>query len=139
MRSMLAAMYAVATVVLAGCGSDSITTPTPIDNSAVVGTWNLTTVNGAALPYVVREEPRVELLSDRFVLLADGTFTATIAFRFSDSGADLVQSREDAGTYSFSGTVATFSFNDQTTGTATVSGNTFTLGGADAPFMYTKQ
>ena len=139
MRSMLATMYAVATVVLAGCGSDGITTPTPIDNSAVVGTWNLTTVNGAALPYVVREEPRVELLSDRFVLLADGTFTATIAFRFSDSGADLVQSREDAGTYSFSGTVATFSFNDQTTGTATVSGNTFTLGGADAPFTYTKE
>jgi hypothetical protein len=139
MRTMLAAMYAVTTVVLAGCGSDSITTPTPLDNSVVVGTWNLTTVNGSALPYVLREEPRVELLSDRFVLLADGTFTATIAFRIVDGDADVVQSREDAGTYSFSGTVATFMFNDQTSGTAAVSGNTFTLGGADAPFIYTKQ
>ena len=139
MRSMLVAMYAVTTVVLAGCGSDSITTPTPIDNSAVVGTWNLTTVNGSALPYVLREEPRVELVSDRFVLLADGTFTATIAFRIWDNDSNVVQSREDAGTYSLSGTVATFSFNDQTIGTAAVSGNTFTLGGAGAPFVYTKQ
>ena len=139
MRNLLVAMYAVTTVVLAGCGSDSIATPTPIDNAAVVGTWNLTSVNGSALPYVIREEPRVELVSDRFVLLADGTFTATIAFRIWNGGADLVQSREDAGTYSVSGTVATFSFNDQTSGTATVSGNTFTLGGADAPFLYTKQ
>ena len=142
MRSMLATVYAVTTVVLAACGSDSSTDPTPTplaDNSAVVGTWNLTTINGTALPYLVRESPKVEIVSDRFVLLADGTFTAQLAYRVTADGAALVQSKRDAGTYSFSGTVATFRFNDQTGGTGTVSGNTLTIGGAGTPFVYLRE
>jgi hypothetical protein len=140
MRSMLVTLCAVATSVLTACGSDNSTAPTPTslaDNSLVIGTWNLTTVDGVALPHIVQaEDPLVEILSDRLVLLADGRFTELLRFRVTESGAILTQSRPDAGRYSFNGTVATFTFNDQTRGTGTVLGGSLTVAGTGTPFVY---
>jgi hypothetical protein len=143
MRSMLVTLCAVTTAALAACGSDNSTAPTPTslaDNSFVIGTWNLTTVNGAALPYIVRaEDPLVEIVSDRLVLLADGTFTQLLRFRATNSGAILTQDRPDAGRYSFTGMVATFRFNDQTGGTGTVLGDSLTVAGTGTPFVYIRE
>jgi hypothetical protein len=143
MRSMLVTLCAVTTAVLTACGSDNGTAPTPTplaDNSFVIGTWNLTTVDGVALPYVVQsEEPLVEIISDRLVLLADGTFTELLRFRVTDSGASLTQSRPDAGRFSFEGSVATFRFNDQTGGTGTVLGESLTVAGTGTPFVYVRE
>ena len=143
MRSMLATVCAVTTAVLTACGSDNSTAPTPTslaDNSFVIGTWNLTTVNGAALPYIARaEDPLIELVSDRLVLLADGTFTELLRVRVTDSVAVLTQSRPYAGRYSFTGTVATFRFNDQTGGTGTVLGDSLTVAGTGTPFVYVRE
>ena len=143
MRSMLATVCAVTTAVLTACGSDSSTAPTPTslaDNSFVIGTRNLTTVNGAVLPYIARaEDPLIELVSDRLVLLADGTFTELLRFRVTNSGAIRTQSRPDAGRYSFTGTVATFRFNDQTGGTGTVLGDSLTIAGTGTPFVYIRE
>jgi hypothetical protein len=143
MRSMLVTLCAVTTAVLTACGSDNGTAPTPTpvaDNSFVIGTWNLTTVDGVALPYIVQaEDPLVEIVSDRLVLLADGTFTELLRFRVTDGGAILTQSRPDAGRYSFKGSVATFTFNDQTGGTGTVLGESLTVAGTGTPFVYTRE
>jgi hypothetical protein len=143
MRRMLVTLCAVTTAVLTACGSDNGTAPTPTplaDNSFVIGTWNLTTVNGVALPHIVQAaDPLVEIVSDRLVLLADGTFTELLRFRVTDSGAIRTQSRPDAGRYSFDGSVATFTFNDQTGGTGTVLGGSLTVAGTGTPFVYMRE
>jgi hypothetical protein len=63
MRRMLAIVCTAATVLLAGCDSDDSTRPT---QSSVAGTWNLTTVNGSALPYTLQPTPKIEILSERY-------------------------------------------------------------------------
>ena len=140
MRTMRATVSAVAMVVLAGCGSDSTTAPTPTPiaaNAAIVGTWTLTTVNGSSLPFLIQaSDPMIEIVSDQFILSADGTFTALFSVRATNDGAVVMQSRPDAGRYSLNGTVATFTFNDQSGGSGTWSGNTLTLGGGGATWVY---
>ncbi|PYP77215.1 MAG: hypothetical protein DMD35_15820 [Gemmatimonadetes bacterium] len=138
MRRMLATVCTIATVVLAGCGSDSSTAPT---QASLAGTWNLTTVNGAALPFAVQLNPLVEILSDQLVLATNGTFTQSTQARFTDGATVTTQVIPDGGTYTLSGTAATFRFTDGSSGTATLSsaGNTFTVGEVGFSFVYTKQ
>ena len=66
MRKMFATLFTVATVLLAGCGGDAATPPIP---ASLAGTWNLSTVNGTPLPFVVQlANPKIEILSDQLVL-----------------------------------------------------------------------
>jgi hypothetical protein len=144
MRRMLAIAYAVSTVVLAGCGSDSSTAPTQAlldtSGSVLIGTWNLTTVNGAALPLVLQDmNPKIELMSDRLVLTADGKFTQTMTARFSDGVSEMTQDYPYNGTYSLSGTSALFKFTDGTSGSGAFSGNTISVGGSGTTFVYQRQ
>jgi hypothetical protein len=143
MRRMLAIVYAVSTVVLAGCGSDSSTDPTQSSlagSSALVGTWNLTTVGGIALPFVLQDaNPKVELLGDRLVLSVNGTFTQTMTARFSDDVAEVTRDFPDFGTYALNGASATFRFSDGTSGSGTLLGNSITVGGTGTEFVYQRQ
>ena len=71
-------------IVAAACGGDSPTRPT----ASVVGTWNLQTVNGSALPYLVPQTDfeAVELLSDVLTAAANGTFAQMTRFRVTQDG-----------------------------------------------------
>ena len=135
MRRMLA-ICAATTVLLAGCNDDDTTGPA---QNAVAGTWNLTTVNGAGLPFVMQPTPKIELTSEQLVVSGNGTFTQTSQVRTTNGGNVTNETRTDAGTYSLNGTDAAFIFNGGTTGAGIVSGNTLTVTQPGRSAVYQKQ
>ena len=136
MRRMLAILGTVATAVLVGCDSNGTTVPT---ENAVSGTWNLASVNGAPLPYVMQSTPKIELMSDQLVVSANGTFTQASQVRITNGGTITNENRNDAGTYTLVGTAATFIFNGGATGAGTVSGTTLTVAQLGTSRVYQKQ
>jgi Lipocalin-like domain len=136
MRRILVSVFTAATVLLSACGSDSTTAPTP---TSIAGTWNLTTVNGAALPFVLQASPKIEILSDQIVILANGTFTQSTQARLTNGTTITTQTIPDGGTYSLNGTAATFTFTDGGSETATVSGNSMTIAETGLSLVYNKQ
>jgi ABC-type oligopeptide transport system substrate-binding subunit len=97
------AVAAAAVALLAACGSDN----TGPKNTNVTGTFDLTAVNGASLPYTVPNTGEdVEIVQDGTITLtADSTYAASATGTLNGSGSTLVT---DAGTYSVSGTQVTF-------------------------------
>ena len=136
MRRILVSVFTAATVLLSACGSDSTTAPTP---TSIAGTWNLSTVNGAALPFVLQASPKIEILSDQIVILANGTFTQSTQARLTNGTTITTQTIPDGGTYSLNGTAATFTFTDGGSETATVSGNSMTIAETGLSLVYNKQ
>ena len=137
MRRFLVMTFVLATTVLAGCGSDGSTAPT---QASMAGVWNLSTINGSPLPFVLQASaPKIEILSDQLVVTASGTFTESTVARFTDGGTVSTTTIPDAGTYTINGTAAVFTFSDGSSGTGTISGNTFTVGSAGFSQVYTKQ
>lgn len=136
MRRMLAIVCTVATVLVAGCNTDETTVPT---DNAFVGTWSLSTVNGAPLPYTIQATPKIELVGDQLVVSASGTFAVSSQLRITNGTTITTQTASDGGTYSVNGTEATFIFNGGTTGDATVSGNTLTVAEPGVTLVYQKQ
>ena len=136
MRRILVSVFTAATVLLSACGSDSTTAPTP---TSIAGTWNLTTVNGAALPFVLQASPKIEILSDQIVILANGSFTQSTQARLTNGTTITTQTIPDGGTYSLNGTAATFTFTDGGSETATVSGNSMTIAETGLSLVYNKQ
>jgi hypothetical protein len=63
-----------------GCSDDDPAGPSA---ASVAGTYSLRTVNGQALPFLFVDQPglRVEVISDQYMLNANGTFTTTITLR----------------------------------------------------------
>jgi hypothetical protein len=127
-----------ALILAASCGGDS-TAPTTV---SVAGTWNLQTINGTALPYVLEQTgaDKTEITSDVFNVASTGSFTQTTTVRFTQNGAVTTQSVADAGSYTVSGTAVNFTFNsDGSTGTGSLSGNTLTVTSSGFAFVYKKQ
>jgi len=136
MRRLLSIVCTAATVLLAACDSDDSTGPT---ENAVSGTWNLTTVNGAPLPFVIQSTPKIELVSEQLVVSANGTFTQASLVRTTSGTTVSNQTNSSAGTYTLSGTTASFIFNDGTTGAGTVSGTSLTVAKPGRAYVYQKQ
>jgi hypothetical protein len=133
---MLAIVCTAATVLLAGCDSDATTVST---GNGVSGTWNLTTVNGAPLPFVIQSTPRIELVSEQLVVSGNGTFTQASQVRTTSGTTVSTQTLSTGGTYTQSGTTASFIFNDGTTGAGTVSGNSLAVAKPGRAYVYAKQ
>jgi len=114
MRRLLLLAFPLA---LMACGSD---TETPITVATLAGTWNLTTANGAALPFTITTTPaKVELLSATVVVAATGSFAGTEQTRTTvGTGTPTTATLPIAGTISLSGTLVTVSI----TGSTAVSG-----------------
>jgi len=137
MRKMFATLFTVAAVLLAGCGGDAATPPIP---ASLAGTWNLSTVNGTPLPFVVQlANPKIEILSDQLVLSESGTFAQSIMARQTSGGTITMQNIEDGGTYQANGTFATFTFNDGSQGTGNVDGKSLTVADVGYALVYVKQ
>jgi hypothetical protein len=135
MRRILATALLLAS---ASCSSDSSTDPTA---GSLAGTWNLSTVNGAVLPFTVQAAaPKIEILNDQLIVSSAGTFTETGNIRFTDAGTVTNQPFTDSGTWSIIGNDVTIHFNsDGTTATGKVSGNTFTTVQGSVTLLYAKQ
>jgi hypothetical protein len=126
-------------VVVAACGSDAPTQPTP---ASVVGTWHLQTVNGSALPYLMPQDDfeALELTSDVFTVDAKGTFTQVSQFRVTQDAQWSMESVADSGSYALNGATVTFTYeSDGSTGIASLAGNTLTFSGAGIALVYKKQ
>jgi hypothetical protein len=103
LRAVRVAIAAAAVALLGGCVSDS-TGPT---HGSVVGTYTLSAVDGASLPYTVPNTgDNVEIVQNGTITLsADSTYAASATGTENGSASTLVT---DAGTYSASGTQVTF-------------------------------
>jgi hypothetical protein len=139
MRALLATVCTVATVLLAGCGSDSGGTTNP-QSSSPVGTWNLTTANGAPLPFAFQSGGvKYEVMSDQYVFLADGSFTEAYQLRDTDGTIVGLENLTDAGTWKLTGTVFVITYGDNgATASGTFSGNTVTLTQLGALMVYNR-
>ena len=135
---MRKALIALAAVALLGCGGDS-TGPAV----SAVGTWNLQTVDNAPLPYtaVLIANPlyKLEILSDVFVVHADGSYTETFTERETDGTTVTTTSDEDDGTWVQNGTALSITSSDQTTTGASISGNTITVSSQGLVLVYKRQ
>ena len=127
-------------LAVAGCGSDSSTTPT---NSSVAGTWTLQSVNGSPLPFTLSASPaKIELLSDVVVATSNGTWTSTQQTRTTiGTGTPTTSTATDGGTYTLSGNnVSILSSSAGSTAQAgTINGNTLTLSQSGLTFIFQKQ
>ena len=136
MRKVLAVL---AFALVAGCGDDSSTGLT--GNASFAGTYNLSTINGSPLPFVIQATgPKLEVISDQIVVNAGGTFTETTSVRITNGTAVTTSTDSDGGTYTLNGTAVTFRFNSNgSTGTGTVAGNTLVVAESGFSQVYLKQ
>lgn len=135
-RSFLTTLL-LATTLLAGCGSDTSTGP----RQTIVGTWNLQSINGAALPYVAQTDVgTIEILGDRIVVSADGTFTDALVVRVTSNTNVVTSTINDTGNYTVNGTAVEFVFaSDSTSGTAALSGDNFTFADGGVSWAYQRE
>lgn len=130
-------LAAVVALPFAACG-DSGTSP---GRSGVVGTWDLQTINGQPLPFVIEQQgaDRFELTRDSFTF-STSRFTHTTDYRFTEAGQVEIGSEEDAGRYTLDGNALTVQFDsDGSSATAAVSGNTITFTADGIVGVYRRQ
>jgi hypothetical protein len=128
-RFARAAVAAIAVALVAACGSDSSTGPR---NSNVAGTYDLTTVNGATLPYTVPHTTGTEIVEQATIMLnTDSTYLVNATGTVDGSESTIAA---DAGHYTVTGSQVTFTStiisSAQYTASATSSGLTATIPGA---------
>ena len=131
-------MMALGTISLLACGGDS----TGPEVASAVGTWNLVTVNGSPLPFIiVQVQPsyKLELLSDRFVVNADGTYSETFSYRETDNGTVTTTTDGDTGTWTQSNAALTITASDGTVSQAAISGDTITASESGFVSVYHRQ
>lgn len=104
-RRLFALALGAALATLAACGSDSTNGTGPMN---VSGSYTLTTVNSATLPYTIPHTPghTVVITSATGTLGADHTYS--IIATGTEDGGDPGQVAADAGTYTVSGSTVTF-------------------------------
>jgi hypothetical protein len=139
-RALLVGVVAVA---LGACGGDGGSGP-----SGIAGTYTLASVNGQALPFTFINVTapganyRLDLLSGRVTVNADGTYTMTHRWRENDNGAVFTADLPDNGTYSRQGDAITFTSSDGETDGASLSGGTIiyseTFEGQSYTYRYVK-
>jgi hypothetical protein len=110
--------------------------------SSVAGTWNLQTVDGASLPFVIDQSGvnKVEVTGDVLVVTSAGAFTQATSVRVTQNGVVTTQVIPDAGSYVIHGTSVTFQFqSDGSVGTGMLMDNTLTVNASGVSYIYTKQ
>jgi hypothetical protein len=134
MRRLVLALSAVS---ILACGDSS-----GPEFSSAVGTWNLVTVNGLALPFTVAlaQNYQLEVLSDVFVASENGTYTESTTLRETESGTATTTTEQSNGTWTQTNNTVTVTESGGTeTATATISGNTITLSQAGFLSVYHRQ
>ena len=128
---LIGVIGSMAAVLSVGCGDS--TSPNPI-----VGTWNLSTLNGLPLPYV--QSSTVVLNSDGIAISGDGTFVRRYSRRTGGPSSPSDESLVESGTYTVAGSAVTFTRTSELTRvrSGTFDGQTITLTG-DGLYAYTRQ
>ncbi len=136
MRRLLLALGAVS---LFACSDSS----GPGDRNPV-GTWSLVSINQRPLPYTLVEiapDYRFELVSNRFTLASNGTFTGTATSRETDGSSVTTSTETSTGTWTQVGdqVVLTYDDVDQTVASGTIDGDTIIATDGEFTFVYRRQ
>ena len=139
MRRLL--LLALPIALLACGGDDNSTAPTL---ASLAGTWNLTTVNGAPLPFTVAStaSAKTEILSEVVTVESNGTFTQLLQPRNTINGQATVTTLPSSGTIALSGNLVTVNVTGSGTLSGTLNSNTmFTVVDptTGATFVFVKQ
>ena len=137
MKLKLALALLVAPLMIA-CGDDDPAGPSA---DTVAGTYRLQTVNGAALPFVFINQPglRVEVISDEYVLNANGTFTTTITLRETEDTVVTTSSDSYSGQWQVDGSNINLSSAEVGNERASfTNGNTLTFALTGVTLVYRK-
>jgi hypothetical protein len=115
MRRIVTMSCMLATVLLAGCGSDGSTAPiTPIAPTPqeFEGTWILSTVDGKLPPHLQAQDGGNEfwLVTSRLTIGPDGRFTQESTVRWTQPSGQTGEPApwSNGGDYTLVGTTATF-------------------------------
>lgn len=133
MRKLIAVL---ALATLAGCGSDSSTSATSFE-----GTWNLSTVNGAPLPftYYQTSTEKAEVVAETFAASA-GKAYFTSTYRYTNTGAPVqTETIADTATYSISGNTVKIQYSASDSVMGTWSGSRLTASAQGITAVYLKQ
>jgi hypothetical protein len=137
-------LFTLCTLALMGtlasaCGSDSPTVPATV--TSVVGSWNLTAVDGKPLPWIIQvSDPKQEMVSRQYVFSSAGTYAMSYVIRDTElDGSVSTATATDAGTYTLSdNTVALTSGKDGSMAFAQVTPTTMTIA-VGVNLVFTKQ
>ena len=107
LRTFRPAVVASVLLVGAACGGDS---PTPPDESPIVGSYSLRTINGQNLPFTTLSAGvnTAEVLSSSLSLNTDGTFREERSVRRTHQGVAVTEAEMKFGTYTSTGSGVTF-------------------------------
>jgi hypothetical protein len=103
------------------------------------GTWDLETVNGQPVPYILEQNAglKLELTGETVTLLPAGRQTMVTYFRLTESGIVSTEAITAPGSYTRSGRTLTLSFDSDTdTYTATLDGDLMTIDDMGLRFVY---
>jgi hypothetical protein len=116
-RQILVAALAVLTIT--ACNDD------PLSPDDVMGTYELTTVNGASLPFVIFDDgtDRFEILSGRITLRENQTFTDSSTLRLTSGTTVETEPDVAVGTYDIEGDAIVFTPDDSPQYILTISGS----------------
>ena len=112
MRRVLSALVIFASVTAAACSDDGSGVEAQVE-----GTYNLQTLGGQALPFVVEEDGiRFEYVSSQLVINTNNTFTVGETIRITESGTTQTETFSSDGTWTRTASNVRFSFRDEETG-----------------------
>ena len=116
---------------LAACGrNDVVSPPASPTPSAISGSYQLTTIDGQNLPFLVVEigAYQARLVSGTLNLNANGTYSLEFTLRLDDSGNARASTDRDVGVWNITrDSIALVSTAGDLAKTGTVSGNVITL------------
>lgn len=118
---------------------------TGADTTDHVGTYNISSVNGTALPFTLSDDGSelVEVVQGTVTLNADRTFTDNTLFRVTTDGEAVTSQQLVQGQYLRSKSTVTFEGNDGSFYTGQLDGPTLTIfrgtsSGANLEVAYTR-
>lgn len=135
LKTLVRSLFVLAVLPLVACDEKSASEPETV---SVVGTYELQTVNGAALPVMLGEgEERERWDSLTLILKEDNTIGGELHYVSAATGqADVDVVR---GTFTSEGPAVTMSFEDGTTATGVLNGSTLTTSMYGMTWVYAQK
>jgi hypothetical protein len=139
--TLMLGLVTALTLLIAACGGDSGTGP----SGGVVGSYQLTTVQGKGLPYRLYSDVNysVDVADGTIAINGDGNFLATMRSEERVENHLSVYADTATGKWSLSGTSIDFLASDGTRTTGKISGKSITLtdssGVTPVVFVYTQK
>jgi hypothetical protein len=138
MKKNLLLAFALISLSL-GCGGDSTS---PGDGASIVGTWDLRTINGSPMPFVLTQSAtfKDEIVSDVLAMNEDRTGTEVFIERQTTNGVATTDTTTSATTWSQSNAAVTVTFpSDGSAVHGTVSASTFVLAETGITAVYDRR